>query len=289
MARRSSLLIAALSIFATHLFAGYAARDSWLPVAGQTTGGAGGRAFYTTVYLTDVSLKQNDVKLSFYASAQPNVPPRVMSTTIGPNQTAAIDIGPQLTGETGGTGALHIESSAPLLVDAHVFSRVVNAPAGSNVGTVMTAIPSQFAIGTAESTLLHVPAGARYRIYAAETRGFPLYFSVMTSPGPSERRLYLSEHEQRSWDLDELFRGIPVSALRISGVNGSGKIVVAGTSIAEVSQDFSAWEMSLRAVPRNRLRLPELIAYVAVALTLLAAAIVRLRSRGARPEDRGPE
>jgi hypothetical protein len=288
LARRSSFLIAALSCFATHLFAGYAASDSWLAVAGQTGGGAGGRAFYTTVYLTDVSLKQNDVKLSFYASAQPNVPPREMKTSIGPNQTAAIDIGPQLTGEGGGTGALHIESTAPLLVDAHVFSRAVNEPAGSNVGTVITAIPSQFAIGTAESTLLHVPAGARYRIYAAETRGFPLYFSAMTLPGPSERRLYLSAHEQRSWDLDELFRGMPVSSLRISGVNGSGKIVVAGTSFAEVSQDFSAWEMSLRAEPRNRLRFPELIAYLAVALALTAAAVVRLKTRGPRTEDRGP-
>ncbi len=278
MHRRLSLASAALSLaITTQLFAGYAARDSWLPIAGHTAIGLGGRAFYTTVYVSDVSRSRNEVTLSFYASEQPHVPPRTMTVTIAPNQTAAIDVGPQLTGE-GAVGALHIESARPVIADARVYSRSPNAAPATELGTVVNAIPSHLAIGTGESALLHVPAGARYKIYAVETQGFPLYFSVMAAPDANERRLYLAANEHRSWDIDELFRGTTVSSLRIAGINGSGKIVALGTAIQSQSQDFTTWEMSLPARPRHRLLWPEVLAYVTAAVALAIAAIVRLRT-----------
>ena len=302
MARRSLILIAVLSTVATALSAGYTARDAWFPVVGHAVGYAG-RGFYTTVYLTDTSRSMNDVTLSFYASSLPHALPREVKLQLGPNQTGAVDIGPQLVGDTaaGAIGTLHIHSTGPLLTTARVYSRGANEAAGAEVGAAMSAIPSQYAIGTGESTLLHVPAGARYKIYAAETLGFPLYFSVMTSPGPAERRLYLSPHEQRSWDFDALFRGTTASSLRLTGLSGSGKIIVAGTSISPQSQDFTAWEMSLPTEPRHRLRWPELTAYTAAALALALAAIYRMKiaggprlpegggDRGPRTEDRGPQ
>jgi hypothetical protein len=274
--RRFVIALIAVFFTAATLVAGYAARDAWIPVVGHAVGYAG-RGFYTTIYLTDTSGAMNGITLSFYAAAQPHVAPRAMKLQLGSHQTAAVDVGPQLTGDAGATGALHIESSGPLVATARVYSRGMNEPAGTEVGAALNAIPSQYAIGTGESTLLHVPAGARYKIYAAETHGFPLYFSVMTMPGSAERRLYLSANEQRSWDLEELFHGTSATSLQLTGVSGSGKIVVTGTSIAQNSLDFTAWEMSLPSEPRHRMRWPELVAYSAVALALASTAIYKMK------------
>ena len=274
MHRRSAIIFATLFLATAPLSAGYTTRDAWIPVVGHAVGYAG-RGFYTTVYLTDTSRKMNDITLSFYAAAQPRVTPRSVTLQLGPQQTGAVDLGPQLVGDAGATGALHIHSTGALVATARVYSRAANETPGAEVGATLNAIPSQYAIGTGESTLLHVPAGARYKIYAAETHGFPLYFSVMTMPGSAERRLYLSPHEQRSWDLEDLFHGTSATSLHLTGVSGSGKIVVTGTSIVQASQDFTAWEMSLPTEPRHRMRWPELTAYFSVAIALALAAMTR--------------
>jgi hypothetical protein len=106
---------------------------------------------------------------------------------------------------------------------------------------------------------LHIRA--RYKIYAAETHGFPVYFAVMTMPGSAQRRLDLAANEQPSWDLEELFHGRSV----------------AGTSIDQDSQDLTAWEMSLPAEPRHRLHWPELTAYVVTALAIAVAVFYRMK------------
>lgn len=279
MLRRLFLIIVAIlavSLAATNTFAGYPSRDSWLPIAGHVSGAAD-RVFYTTIYLTSVARKTNDVTLSFYPSAQPDVTPRAVKLQLAPNQTAAVDAGPQLVGEAGAIGAIHVHSSRNVIASCRIFS----PPAP---GAVFNAIPQQFAIGTRESTLLHVPSGGRYKLYAVETRGFPLYFSVMAEPGGNERRLYLAAHEQRSWDLSELFAAMNVTALRVTGVNGSGKIVIAATFNSTTSQNFAAFEMSLPTQSRHRMRWPESLAYIAVALAIIVAIAMR---RGPRTEDRG--
>lgn len=274
MDRRIVFTLTPLLFAATNLVAGYASRDAWIPVVGRAIGS---RGFYTTVYLTSTAHARNAITLSFYAAAQPHVAARQTTLQLNPDQTGAVDVGPELTSDTGAIGALHISATGPLVATARVFSRAANQPVGTEVGTAINAIPSQYAIGTGERTLLHVPAGSRYKIYAAETHGFPLYFAVMTMPGSAERRLYLSANEQRSWDLEELFHGTSATSLRLTGVSGSGKIILAGISIERDSQDFTVWEMSLPSEPRHRLRWPELTAYAAVALAIALAAIYRMK------------
>lgn len=274
--RRFLLIFPSLFLIAGNAFAGYPSRDAWLPIVGHAAG-YGGRVFLTTIYLTDVSHAPNEVTLWFYSSAQPHVLPRAVRLDLGAGKTAAVDVGPQLVGEAGGIGALHIHARGQVIATARIFSRAPNDPPGAEVGAVVNAIASRYAIGTGESTILHVPTGERYKLYAVETHGFPLYFSVMAEPSHYQRRLYLAPNEERSWDVDELFRAVDVSSLRVTGINGSGKILLAGTSIESGSQDFSVFEMSLPTEPRHRLRWPELTAYIACALALIAAAIVARR------------
>jgi hypothetical protein len=272
------MLVAAL--LADVSFAGYPANESWIPVVGRVSG-LDGRGFYTTVYLTEMSRSTNDVTISFFPAGQPNVTPRSLALQLGPSQTGAVEVGTQLTGEAGAIGSLHLRSTGPLIAQAHVYTRMPDETPASERGTVLNAIPTEYAIGTGETTIIHVPAGTRYKLYAAETNGYPLYFSIRSNSIASEHRLYLGSHEQRSWDLADIFPAAQVASLAIEGINGSGKIVVAGTSIASESQDFSAYEMSLATEPRHRMRWSEAAAYIAVALALAVAAVYRMKTRTA--------
>lgn len=283
MHRRNLITLAACFLSAAQLFAGYAARVSWLPVVGRATGFAG-RGFYTTLYLTNTSDASNSIVLSFFASAQPRLPPRTVTIRIAARETRVVDVGPQLAGGGGGIGALQIRSSDELIAEARVFSRGAGQAPGTEVGTVLHAIPAHFAIGTAESSLIHTPVAAgRSKLYAVETKGFPLSFAVKPMPSTAqgtERRLYLSAHEQRSWDVAELFPGAEPAALQLTGINGSGRIIALGTSIAAQSQDFNAFEMSLPERPRHRAPWPELLAYTAVAIALALAALYGMKKPG---------
>jgi hypothetical protein len=269
---RILLVVTALCFAAAPVSAGYAARESWVPVAGHATG-FGSRHFETTVYMTDMSRSMNDVTVSFFPAGQQDAKPRSVTLQLGPNQTGALGVGAQLAGENGGIGALFIRSTGPLLTEAHVYTHLENAPVKSDIGEVLNAIPAQFAVGTGDSTLVHVPAGVRYKLYAVETNGFPLYFSVLGGSSGPERRLLIGAHEQRSWDLAQLFPAAEVPVLRITGVNGSGKIIVLGTAIAPQSEDFSAYEMLLPTRARHRMTGAEITAYAAVALAIVIAAL----------------
>src|SRR5689334_13950908 len=116
-------------LLALPVHAGYASRDSWIPIAGHGVGSSG-RQFTTTVHLTDASHSMNDITVSFYASAQPNVAPREIKLQLGPEQTGAVDVA-QILGEVSGTGALHIQSTGDVIADARVASENV-------AGTVVT-------------------------------------------------------------------------------------------------------------------------------------------------------
>lgn len=268
----------AISIVVPSLFGGYAATDAWVPVAGHATG-AGGRHFETTLYLTNTSRSADVVTVSFFPAGEPPATQRSIRLQIAANGTAVVDVGPQLAGDAGGIGALHVRSSGPLLTEAHLYSHLENQPLESAVGEVLNAIPATFAIGTGDHTFVQVPPASRDKLYAVETNGFPLYFSVAS--GGTERRLLVRAHEQRSWDLASVFAGAPVSTLRITGINGSGKIIVLGTAIAEQSQDFTAYEMMLPTRARHRMTWPEMTAYAAVAIAIALTAIYRLKKPAA--------
>lgn len=287
--RRSALAVFfafAFCALAVPLLAGYTARRAWLPVVGYASG-SGGRGFYTTVLIANTSTRVNHLRLSFYAAGQPGRQPRTMSMDLRASQAGRFVVGPDLVGTGGGgVGALRIGGSSSFAAQALLFSRAPADAPGSEVGTTMNAIPQDLAIGTGETTTILAPAATgRYKLYAVETAGFPINFSV--SPFDAEghplppRRLYLGVHEQRSWTVEELF-GVPagtIAELRLTGINGSGRIVAVGTEIAAISHDFSAYEMTFPTKPRHRMRAGEITAYVAVALAIVAAAIVTARRR----------
>lgn len=260
------LAAALLLSITTPAFAGLAAREVWLPIAGRALAGDG-RMFLTTVTITNSSEREAAVTLSYFSSASPNKPPRSFGLRIAPRSTATHELGPELVLSDGPTGALRITSDVPIEAAGRVHS--------GTVGSTFNAIPREMAIASGESTRLRSGGAAvPYRLYAVETKGHPLYFAVrLFNAGGrhlGSRRLYLSALEQRAWNFNEAF-----TSMEIEGINGSGAIIAAGSATSTESRDVTAFEMELPSRPRHGLGWPERAAYGAAAAVLLVAAVRR--------------
>ena len=260
-----------LALLAQPAMAGYASRDAWLPIAGRAAGGYG-RVFATTIWITNVSSDAADVAVSFCPSMQPNPsPPTVARFRLASGQTRVIeDLG------VPGVGAVRIRSSREVVAHGRVYT------IDTSVSTAFNAVPAQFAIGNGETTTLQGASfaeGLRYRIYAAETTGEAIYFSIaLLDPSQrilGEKRLYLAGFEPRVFDLRDEFPSIGSgdALVRIKGVNGSGRLIATGSLIATASGDGTSYEMTFPTRPRTRVGAGETSIYAAVALAIVAAAI----------------
>ena len=270
-----------LFVFATPLAAAYSSKDLFIPIFGRGAGGDG-RRYETTFTLTNPSTKPADVKLSFMRAGQPNPNPFTTSVKLAPNQTRRFDpVGAELLGVPAAFGAIRIEAEVPVLAHARLFSSLPGEPAARSVASSFNAIPAQFSAGTGDSAIVQgISDGSdfRYKLYVVETTGQPLTFalSLLDANGRAivTTHEYVSGHEQRSWDL-----ATPGAAvLRVNGMNGNGRVIVAGAQIATGSQDGTAYEMSFATTPRWRLPAGEVAAYVAAGAALVAAIIFGRRS-----------
>ena len=263
-------LVAALLLSITlsacgRLFETEAGTELWLPIAGRAVGGDG-RVFLTTLTIANQSDAIAETAISYFPSASPGKAPRVTQLRLAPRSTISHELDATLVPPDSPTGALRVVANVPITLSGRIHN--AGAP-----GAVYAAIPREMAIGTGESTRLH--ASAPFRLYAAETKGHPLYFAVrmfdQTGHLVASRRLYLSALEQRSWNFEQ-----PFSSMEVEGVNGSGTIVVAGSSTSPARQ-LLAFEMARPTRPRHRLATGELAAYGLATAALIFGALFRRR------------
>lgn len=274
------LFAAALLVAATPLAAAYASRDLIVPIAGHVVG-ADGRAYLTAIRITNVTDRPADLAMTF-RPAPLHALPRGSSLQLAANETRVLD--PFDVGGDLATGWLRIESRQELLVSARVYSRMANETATHTIAT-FSAIPSQFAIGNGESTLLQgvTPASARYKLYFDEIDGKPLevWVTLLDLKGATIARthLYVDANQQITKEVAELFPAFAngEAVLRVEGKHGHGKVIVAGSATAKDSQDASSFEMSFTPASRNRMSNAEIAAYIAVAAGVLAAVVARRR------------
>jgi hypothetical protein len=268
--------LAALLIFvAAPLSAAYTARDVVLPVAGRA-GGADGRLYLTALWITNPSERDSvDAKLTFHP-ADEKLPSHTSSLHLNAGETRVIDpIDQTILGVPNALGSLRIEATHDVVATARVYSR--------GIATSFAAMPVQFAIGNGESATLQgvAPADGRYKIYFAEVTGNPLDISValVDARGVTfgAKRMYIDRDRAVTTDVANLFPQFTsgTATLRIDGVNGGGRIVVAGSQVAPDSQDSTPFEMSFTTTPRERLGVWEAIAYIAVAAAAAAALFLR--------------
>lgn len=270
-----------LFAFATPLIAAYSSKDLFIPIFGRGVGGDG-RRYETAFTLTNPSSKSADVKLSFMLAGRPNPKPFTTSIHLTEKQTRRFDpVGAELLGVPAAFGAVRIEAKTPVLAHARLFSTLPGEPVARSVASSFNAIPAQYAAGTGDSAILQGLGGGtdfRYKIYVIETTGQPLTFalSLLDASGRAitTTHEYVSGHEQRSWEIAN--PGAVV--VRVKGMNGNGRVIVAGAQIATGSQDGTAYEMSFATGPRWRLPAGEIAAYVAAGAALIVAIILGRRS-----------
>lgn len=255
-------LVAALLLsITTQSLAAGPAREVWLPIAGRAVGGDG-RLFLTTVTLTNPGASIAAVTLSYFPSATPGQPPRTVLLRVPARSRFTHVLGPELVPPERAVGALRMTSDVPIEASGLVHS--------SSTGATFQAVPREMAIGSGEVTRLR--AAAPFRLYVVETQGHPLLFAVKLLDDSGQevrtRRLYVSGLEQKVWNFDEGF-----ASMEIRAINGSGKIIAAGSSTT--SRELIAFAMELPLRPRHRLGWPEWTAYGFVAAALGVVAIKR--------------
>ncbi|HEX9985885.1 MAG TPA: hypothetical protein VGF69_21675 [Thermoanaerobaculia bacterium] len=260
-------------------FAGYTAPDLYIPIAGRVAG-HDGRQFLTTVSLTNPSGEPVTVTISFLRTAVANPAPRSLALQLAPNESRNVELDAQLLG-TDTVGALRIQATGDVLAQANVYSRMAGETAARNVGATFNALPASAAIGTGESAIVQGLAGEgfRYRLYVVETVGHPLYFTAtlldVNGRTVAQKRFFVSPREQRTFEFTAEFPNVRAASLRLTGFNGSGKIVATGAQVTLESRETTPFEMSFPAAPRHRLQMTETLAYVAVGLSIVVAAVRR--------------
>jgi hypothetical protein len=282
MLRTLALLLPVLFI-ATPLVAAVATRDAYVPIAGRASG-AGGRGFFTSVWVTNVADEPASVTLSFLHSARANPSPFTYTQRLAPGELRKIELPDYLLAGGAGIGALRVQSTRDVLTEAHVYSVVAGEAQSRAVGAAIAAIPAQYAIGSNESTFVQGVAtpGTRYKLYVVETVGHPLYFTLTLADARgrtiAEKRCFVSGREQRAYDVQAAFPNRAGAMLKIRGFNGSGKIVATGVAVSTESQDSTAFSMLLPSQSRHRMPAGELLAYVAIAVAAVASALRPLRA-----------
>ncbi len=272
-----NLILTAVLLAAVSAFAAYPARDLVIPIAGRATDAAG-RQFLTALWLTNTDERSaSAVTLTFLPSGKANPSPRSVHLTLGAGASRVLDpLDSDLLGAREAQGAIRVESTTNVVAHARVYT------AGAAVGTVgmaLAAIPTRHAIGNGQSAVLQgiVFGDSRYRLFIVETAGAALSIAVtlhdLSGRTVAEKRLFVDTFEHIRADVREFFPTAQLDrgTLRVRGVNGNGRVIVAGAQIAAGSEDPSAFEMSFAPEPRTHIGWAEAAVYVAVAAVVLAA------------------
>lgn len=280
---RRLLAACVVAILAAPVLASYPARDLYVPIAGRGVG-ANGRFFYSTLSVTNFAHQENRVRVEFLLSAQPNPRPRAIEFVLQGDETRVFDpLGTDLLGGTTALGALHISAQRRVIASCRTYTRVEGEPIGRAVGARFGSIPSRYAVGNGEWTVLQgvsivAPPQSSYRVYVVETEGHPLSYSIelIDAAGKSiaQKPFFIGAHEQRSIEIPAEFPSItlPVGLARIRGINGNGRIIAAGAEVMAESRDTIPHEMSFGSEPASRMPLAETVTYVVVGLAVIAAA-----------------
>ncbi len=260
-----------LIVLAPAAFGAVAARDSCIPVIGKWRGSS------STLALTNTVDRSTRVRLSWIVGSPREYSPPPLELVLHGNETRLIDVGRELLHGREAAGGLRIHADADVGAQAIVLAH----PNGSPV--TFNAVPARDAIGTGETaTLAGVTGAGGFRLFVAEAKGHPIYFSATAMVGDrqrGERRYYVEPLHQASLMIDRDFAlkpGEPFT-LMIRAVNGSGRLVVAGGEIT-ATQDIVVAEMLTPSKARHRMRWPEVMVYAAVALALVAAAVYRRKN-----------
>ncbi|HEX7192292.1 MAG TPA: hypothetical protein VF381_12060 [Thermoanaerobaculia bacterium] len=251
-----------------------AARDLFLPVVGRIRDPL--HDIRTSVTLRNTTNAEAHATVRFVPTAGTIATTKSVDVVLPPNATRTVDP----FGDERGLGALHITSDQPLLANG----RIGTPPSSAS----FDALSPKDAISSGEAakldgfTFTHA-ATETNRLYVVETEGDALQYTVIVL-GPGGRVLAQNLHfihpfEQHSIDLDRVFPMLasPKASVLLRGLNGNGSIVAAAAITKRSNGEIDAREMTVTLRKNRGLSRTEKLAYAALALFIIGAAIRRRR------------
>ncbi len=257
--RRNWVLFVSVTLFVlfgTPVFAGFSGTDLILPAAGRVLG-AGGSEFLTTGWVTNPNDEAVDVQYQFLEAGQANPNPVTVTDTLSAGQTKTYEnLAETLFGRNGVLGAVRVRSSARILASARIYSQAPGATIANTNGAYFAAVPSSFAIGQGEQASLQgvsQTADFRYNFLMVEVSGVQTLVQVRLRDGAGGE-LATKTYSLRPWEqmlvsTSDLAPGIMVDGGRIDAtvVSDQGRAILAGSLVANGSQDATGFEMSFKS------------------------------------------
>lgn len=251
------ILAVALCLFAaSSSYANFAGTDLFLPTAGRVLG-AGGTEFVTTGWVTNPNEHPVDVQFQFLQAGRANVDPITVSDRLKAGETKTYEnLTEMLFQRPGVLGAVRVRASSRVLVSARIYSRVPGQPAlADTVGVYFAGVPASFAIGRGEESALQGVSqngDFRYNFIFVETSGAEARVRVRLRDAEGAEiaaKIYtLPAYGQLLAGVPDLAPAATVTGGRIdaSVVSDEGRVIFAGSLVANKSQDSTGFEMSFR-------------------------------------------
>jgi hypothetical protein len=255
--------------------AGEMGRDLYLPIVGRAEG-ANGMQYRTRLWLMNPTDHRVDVAVTFLRAGSTDQPQSI-SVRVPPVSVVTQELEESLLGTGNQVGALRVRAKHDIAATSRLYSF---GGSGEIVGSTMDAIAPEHAISNGQQTLLGGNPGSRYKLYAVETGGAPLQLSVrlLSAAGQplATRRFYLEPRVAQVWDLSTMMpAGRDASWVEVSGVNGSGKALLAGESLLDGNRDSAFFTMATATARRFAIGGAEVAVMIAAALALIVVALAR--------------
>ncbi len=238
------------------LFAGFADTDLILPAAGRVLG-AGGSEFFTTGLVTNPNDHAVDVQFQFLQAGQANPAPLTVTDTLAAGQTKTYEnLGETLFHRAGVLGAVRVRSSAPILVSARIYNQTPGVSLANTQGVSIAGVPVSFAIARGEQGVLqgvNQNNDFRYNFFLVEVSGgsASVQLSLRDAAGGEivTKTYPLLPYEQMLVSMTDLAPGRTVEGAQMQATvtSDTGRVIFAGSLVANGSQDSSGFEMSFKS------------------------------------------
>ena len=250
------LSLMTLAFPVTPALANFAGTDLILPAAGRVLG-SGGTEFLTTGWITNPNDHAVDVQFQFLQSGQANVTPVTVTETLNAGQTKTYEnLSESLFHISGVLGAVRVRSSDQILVSARIYSQAPGTTISNSVGVYLAGVPVSFAIGKDEQASLqgvNQNSDFRYNFFMVEVSGEEASVQVRlrgSAGGELAIKTYrLLPYEQLLVNVNDLAPGMTIDNAQIQAtiLSDGGRVILAGSLIANGSQDSTGFEMSFKS------------------------------------------